>query len=103
MILAGSDQQCVPVNDTLTSPALSTADAPGQSVSACVQLCNEIAKEDRDESKILLQMAIDACEGDEECIAQAEAEHEARMEQIALDLEDCKRPCHEQGQGSGGQ
>ena len=32
-----------------------------------------------------------------------EARHDARMEEIAMEMQYCKALCHEQGTGSGGQ
>ena len=60
-------------------------------------------EEQREEEKMIHEWNLEQCGDDEQCIEDEYARHEARMEEIAMEMRECKRPCHEQGQGSGGQ
>ena len=102
--LAAASWQCVPVDDQATAPAtLSTQGASGRGVAACVQACNEIAKDARADEKQLHKDNKEACGDNQECLDAEEDRHDAAMEQIAFEMQECKRPCHSQGGGSGGQ
>ena len=104
-LLAATDPQCARVDDRVTAPDGSTlgADAgKGSGVSECVRLCVDAAKIAREEERDLHKTIIQACGSDRDCKVQEEIRHEAAMEQIALDESECKRPCHEQGGGHGG-
>jgi hypothetical protein len=104
-LLAASDPQCARVDDRVTAPDGSTLAADGGKsggVSECVRACVDAAKLARDAEKDLHKARLDAC-GDRECRDREEARHEAAMEQIAQDERECKRPCHEQGGGRGGE
>ena len=111
MALSGS--QCSRISDRVTSPTgndigASVSETTGGGVSACIQACNQAARDARDAEKELHKNNLDACKelsGSERdaCMDEENARHDARMEEISMDLEACKAPCHEQGSGSGGQ
>ncbi len=109
--LALTGSQCSQVSDRITSPSGSSGtgvNGSGGGVSACVQACNDAARTARDFERNLHKNNLEACKvlrGSERdaCMAAENARHDARMEQISMELEACKAPCHEQGSGSGGQ
>ncbi|TPW14162.1 MAG: hypothetical protein FD129_1131 [bacterium] len=101
-ILTLSGSQCSQVADRAVGPDSGTLDQAAE-VAACVQACNESAKGDRDSEKQLHKANIEACNGDETCLAEEEARHEAQLDEINAEMQFCKAPCHEQGGGTGGQ
>lgn len=107
MALTGS--QCSRVSDRLTAPSTSeSAISISGSVAECVQICNEEARVARNAEQELHRANGNACRllrgsAKSACLAAEGARHEARMEEISMDMQACKAPCHEQGSGSGGQ
>lgn len=104
-LLAATDPQCARVDDRVTSPdgsALGAEGGKGSQVAECVHACVDAAKVARDAEKGLHKERLTACDGDPGCEDQEDARHESVMEQIARDERECKRPCHEQGGGRGG-
>ncbi|HEX7878717.1 MAG TPA: hypothetical protein VF720_04875 [Candidatus Eisenbacteria bacterium] len=101
-LLTLSGSQCSQVADRATGPDTGSL-GNNNDVAACVQACNETAKQDRDAEKDLFKANKEACNGDPACLDAEEARHEARMEEIAAASQLCKAPCHEQGGGGGGQ
>jgi len=70
---------------------------PGQCISACAHAANE-AKKSESELHVLI---VQACAGDEACLAQEQARHEAAVEAIHAEKKRCMDGCHQQGGGSG--
>lgn len=101
-ILTLSGSQCSQVADRSVGPDNSTL-GRGNEVAACVQACNEIAKDDRAAENDLHKANVEACDGNMTCLEEEEARHEARMDEIEAAMQMCKAPCHEQGRGGGGQ
>lgn len=101
-ILTLSGSQCSQVADRAVG-ADTRIGTEGGGVSECVQACNELARAAREAERILHLANIEACAGDESCLEDEEARHEARMEEIAAQSQECKATCHEQGGGSGGE
>ena len=104
-LLAATDPQCARVDDRVTAPdgsALGADAGKGSQVAECVRACVDAAKEARAEEQDLHREILAGCQGDHECYDSEKARHDAVMEQIAQDERECKRPCHEQGGGHGG-
>lgn len=106
-VLTLSGSQCSQVSDRAVNPQGSEFGTGGteaeRGAAACVQACNDLGRDLRREERNLHRENVRACNGDYDCLADEEARHEARMEEIASIVQACKAPCHEQGRGSGGQ
>ncbi len=69
---------------------------------SCVSACaTAYADSNRAESAIHVAN-VQACAGDETCLATEEARHEAAVARIAAGRTDCINGCHHQGAGRGG-
>ncbi len=97
VMLATTGSQCSRVEDP------SKTDLQIQFVNACVQQCNATARAARDVEQVLHQSNVAACQALEPtsrgaCLEAEDERHEARMDEIADDQEDCKDACeHSQG------
>jgi hypothetical protein len=67
--------------------------------SSCVQQCNRDAKAKRDAENDLHKANETACHDDPVCLANEEARHEAVLDQIAAEQQQCNAGCHRQGGG----
>jgi hypothetical protein len=101
-ILTLSGSQCSQVADRSVGPDSGTL-GQGNEVAACVHACNDSAKDDRNIEQDLHKANVKACNGNPTCLADEEARHEARLDEIEAAMQQCKAPCHEQGRGGGGQ
>jgi hypothetical protein len=100
--MASTGSQCARVDDSATGPSSNFLDTSGE-VTGCIQACNETAREARRQANEDFHFALAACDSGSGCRSQAAAEHQAALEQINEEQSECKRGCHEQGSGSGGQ
>ena len=87
--------QCQLVQDSLTGVDL----VKTKSVNNCLSDC-------RDQSKLAIknentrhQLAERACGDDQACLTREEARHEAALDAIHQQLQDCVNGCHQQGGG----
>ncbi len=102
--LAASEPQCARIGDRVAGPNGSTPDVKGgNGVAECVQACVSAAQDARAAENDIHNANLESCAGDPECLAEESARHAAVMQQIAMDQQDCKAPCHNQGGGHGGQ
>ena len=70
---------------------------PGQCISACAHSANEAMKSENNLHKTLVRN----CAGNEACLAQEQARHEAAVAAIQDGRKRCMDSCHQQGGGSG--
>lgn len=92
--------QCRMVSDAVVGPgAAATAQKPTKD---CFFDCQDAFKTAQGVEQALHIANVKACNTDSLCLANEEARHEAQMDQIALDRQDCIDACHHQGGGTGG-
>jgi hypothetical protein len=98
--MSASSPQCSRTDDLTTSPAVGTM-ADGNT---CTQGCIDAFQTAMKAEQANFKAAIEACDDDSACEAQAEAAHEAMIGEIQADKADCFQNCsHEQGGGDSGQ
>jgi hypothetical protein len=91
--------QCQMVTDNLTGVSVGAFKSQG---AKCVTGCQNVANDAiRLESRVHV-LRVKACNGNETCLAEEEARHEAAVEAIQAQREDCVSGCHHQGGGDGG-
>ena len=93
--------QCARVDDRVTGTDTSL-ETVSRDYGQCVAACNTAAGEARRAEAQRFRVAIAACTTDE-CRNQEIAFHMAILEEINVDLQECKDSCHEQGTGTGGE
>lgn len=94
---------CAKVEDTVTGPDAVNLIGSTDPREECFQDCRDEFFPLRDEELERHREAIIACDGDRECIEAANERNERILRQIRADFIECKRICHEQGGGGGGQ
>jgi hypothetical protein len=101
--LSAGQSQCAKVEDSATAPELTPGNGSNSGYVACIHACNDAAKVSRENERKLHKQNVRDCHGDTECLQEEAARHAAAMAQIAQDEQDCKKACHDQGDGDGGQ
>lgn len=98
-LLAASSPQCAKTTDP--SVSLSTQAGDGN---PCVAACQDVFKAAKKELQEDYRLAKDLCEGDWECLEEAEAIRDALNEELVADKNACLDSCkHQQGGAEGGQ
>jgi hypothetical protein len=92
--------QCRMVSDSVVGPGASVAaQKPSKD---CFRDCQDAFKAAQDVEQALHKTNVKACNTNPVCLANEEARHAARMDQIAVERQACIDGCHHQGGGSGG-
>jgi len=92
--------QCRMVGDSVIAPSPGVlAQKPTKD---CFRDCQDAFKAAQDVEQALHKANVKACNTDPVCLANEDARHMARMDQIAVDRQRCIDGCHHQGGGSGG-
>ena len=90
---------CAKLGDGLVSPS---ADRIAGDASECVRGCVDVAQALRDAEQELHQQNVRDCH-DPVCAHKENRRHQLVMASIAQEEQACKRNCHSQGGGGGGQ
>ena len=98
--MAASSPQCAR-SDNSVNPVLETQVGGGN---PCVFACQDDFKAAKNAEKADYREAKALCEGDYDCLEDAQIIHEALVAEIVADKDDCIFACdHEQGIATGGQ
>ena len=95
--LAATLATCKSVTDNVLTPR-----APATSASSCVSECAREANEELREESDLHVATVKACKGDTLCLANENARHQAAVNVIQAQRQQCQQNCHHQGSGNGG-
>jgi hypothetical protein len=100
-LLGASD--CAKVDNSVTGPEGESEFLPAPGHDPCIRACWIAAMDAREEEMLRFFAALEACEGDRECILAEKELNEMNLRAIKAEFFECRESCHEQGGGSGGQ
>jgi len=89
---------CRSVGDRLDGVGVGQFKRPGSCFDSCYDVYRKAVKAESD----LHASLVKNCKGNEACLSQEEARHEAALTNIQADRIHCQNNCHQQGGGSAG-
>ncbi len=95
--------ECAKVDNSVTGPEESSEFLPSPGNDPCIRACWIAAMDAREEEMHRFRAALEACNGDHECILAEKELNETNLRAIKAEFFECRESCHEQGGGSGGQ
>jgi|SRR5262245_9990421 len=102
ILVAAVSTQCRMVSDSLTRPADSGAELAKKNGGECFKECAQVAKEAMKAEQELHKENQKGCGKNKECKRQEEERHQAAVEAIEEQRQQCQAGCHHQGGGRGG-